>query len=157
MDLGQSYSVKKIVIYNRLDNMDRLSNSIVTLGGASGITVYSYEIGDTSQLDEVSFVVSKDKTLAKSAMSICDQTMSLLVGWTTSIGTLQAIADAVNEKGPQHMPGECCMDVATNSDFFGYRVSDLGYECMTLVILIILLCHIIQPVFNVYCSMTPSS
>ena len=29
----------------------------------------------------------------------------------------------IEEKGPDRMPGFCCMDVATNSQFFGYDVS----------------------------------
>ena len=68
---------------------------------------------------------TNDKGLAQSAMHNCDKSMSLLLGSTTSVGTLRAVASLVNnqEKGPKHMPGECCMDVATNSDFFGYRVS----------------------------------
>lgn len=64
-----------------------------------------------------------DKDLAKSAMHVCDSSQSLLIGETTSVGTLRAVASLVNEKGPDYMPGECCMDVPTNSDFFGYRVS----------------------------------
>ena len=64
-----------------------------------------------------------NKQLAKSAMYSCDESMSLLIGSQTSVGTLRSVANLVNEKGPQRMPGECCMDAATNSDFFGYRVS----------------------------------
>ena len=64
-----------------------------------------------------------DKDLAKSAMHSCDEAMSLLLGSTTSVGTLSKVATLVNNSGTEHMPGECCMDSATNSEFFGYRVS----------------------------------
>ena len=122
--------VTKIIIYNRNDCplsaeptgcRGRLSNSNVTLYDAGSNFIASYRIGDASKLDRI--VISNDKQLAKSVMHSCDRSMSLLVGSTTSVGTLQAIANAVVDNGPQHMPGECCMDVATNSDFFGYRVS----------------------------------
>ena len=66
---------------------------------------------------------ASDKQLAKSAMYSCDESMSLLIGSTTSVGTLRAVANLVNKIGPERMPGECCMDGTTNSEFFGYRVS----------------------------------
>jgi hypothetical protein len=50
--------------------------------------------------------------------------MKLLLGSSTSLGTLRAIANAVNEKGPEHMPGTCCLDSPMTSQFFGYHVSD---------------------------------
>ena len=77
-----------------------------------------------------------DPDLANKAMSICDESMSMLVGSQLSVGTLKEIADLVNEKGPNRMPGFCCMDTATNSDFFGFDVS-LGH--MVSVILFLLL------------------
>ena len=64
-----------------------------------------------------------DPDLANKAMSICDESMSMLVGSQLSVGTLKEIADLVNEKGANRMPGFCCMDTATNSDFFGFDVS----------------------------------
>ena len=50
-------------------------------------------------------------------MHNCDESMSLLLGSQISLGTLKATADLINdpEKGPEYMPGYCCMDVATNS------------------------------------------
>jgi hypothetical protein len=64
-----------------------------------------------------------DRGLAKSAMRICDESMSFLVGSQMSIGTLKGITDLVETKGVDRMPGYCCMDVATNSEFLGYDVS----------------------------------
>ena len=58
---------------------------------------------------------TKDRDLAKSAMRSCDESMSFLLGSQMSLGILKATADLINEKGPEYMPGYCCMDVATNS------------------------------------------
>jgi len=65
---------------------------------------------------------TKDRDLAKEAMRICDESMSFLVGSQLSVGTLKAIADAIEEGGADHMPGYCCMDIASNSEYFGYNV-----------------------------------
>ena len=67
---------------------------------------------------------TQDKDLAKKVMGICDKSMSFLVGSQLSVGTLKAIVDSLDaENGsPDHMPGYCCMDDATNSDLFGYNV-----------------------------------
>ncbi len=56
-----------------------------------------------------------DRDLAKTATSSCDKSMAFLAGSELSLGTLTAIADLVEEKGPEYMPGYCCMDVATDS------------------------------------------
>ena len=71
---------------------------------------------------------SRDRDLAKKVMSICDESMSFLVGSKLSVGTLKAIADSVAKDGTNQMPGYCCMDDATNSDLFGYNVR-LRYCC----------------------------
>ena len=89
------------------------------LPGFPGIT-------ETSGADNTCLSSRNNKQLAKSAMYSCDESMSLLVGSTTSVGTLRAVANLVNKVGPERMPGECCMDSATNSGFFGYRVSMLS-------------------------------
>ena len=132
--------VDQVNIYNRQDSWkSRLSNSVVTLVDREDIDIATYEIGDAASRSQIyisstDFSRNKthfcldsrdDKGLAKSAMYSCDESMSLLLGSTTSVGTLRAIANLTNdpEKGSEYMPGECCMDVATNSDFFGYRVS----------------------------------
>eukprot|EP00956_Cyclotella_meneghiniana_P046051 scaffold396893_cov129-Cyclotella_meneghiniana.AAC.1 len=62
-----------------------------------------------------------DGDLAKEAMHICDESMSFLVGSQLSVGTLKSIADSLENDGLDRMPGYCCMDVATNSEFFGYN------------------------------------
>ena len=64
-----------------------------------------------------------DKELSKFAMNSCDRSMSLLLGRLLSVGTLREITAIIKAKGPEYMPGTCCMDSATNSNFFGYRVS----------------------------------
>ena len=73
---------------------------------------------------------ARDKYLAKYAMGICDESMMLLVGSQVSAGTLESIADLVETKGPDRMPGYCCMDVATNSEFLGYDVSRFRCLCL---------------------------
>lgn len=60
----------------------------------------------------------------KDVIKTCDDSMSLLLGASTSIGTLQAIAKAVNDKGPERMPGTCCLDSPLTSQFYGHHVSD---------------------------------
>ena len=65
-----------------------------------------------------------DGDLAKEAMRICDESMSFLVGSQLSVGTLKSMADSLENNGLDRMPGYCCMDVATNSEFFGYNVSN---------------------------------
>ena len=72
---------------------------------------------------------AKDRYLAKEAMRICDESMSFLVGSQLSVGTLKSIADSIQEDGPERMPGYCCMDVATNSEFWGYNVRRLMVYC----------------------------
>jgi hypothetical protein len=56
-------------------------------------------------------------------MKTCDDSMALLLGSSTSLGTLRAVAKLVNEKGPERMPGTCCLDTSLTSQFFGYHVS----------------------------------
>ena len=68
--------------------------------------------------------LAKNKELAKAAMHQCDKSMSLLVGSQTSLGTLRAITDVVEEKGTDYMPGKCCFDSPTNHEsYFGMEVS----------------------------------
>lgn len=59
----------------------------------------------------------------KNVMKSCDDSMTLLLGSSMSIGTLRAIANIVNEKGPQYMPGSCCLDNPLTSQYFGSNVS----------------------------------
>ena len=67
---------------------------------------------------------TNDPELAKSAMHHCDESMSLLVGPQTSLGALRAIADLVEDEGPDRMPGSCCFDTPTTNDkYFGIHVS----------------------------------
>ena len=65
---------------------------------------------------------SYDRSLAKSAMRSCDESMSYLLGMQVSVGRLKAIADLVTNDSSR-MPGYCCLDDAANSLFFGYAVS----------------------------------
>ena len=53
MDLGQSTAVKKVIIFNRLNQFPRLSDSTVTLRDDANNILAVYEIGDASQLSQV--------------------------------------------------------------------------------------------------------
>lgn len=54
----------------------------------------------------------------------CDITMSMLVGQFTSNGRLAGIVRQIMSKGPNYMPGKCCLDKpTTSSSHFGSRVS----------------------------------
>lgn len=67
---------------------------------------------------------ANEPKLAKAAMHYCDASMSLLVGRQTSLGTLTAIADLINDEGLERMPGICCFDTPTSNDaYFGVDVS----------------------------------
>ena len=92
--------------------------------------------GDEINCGDGSFTLDslENKALPKSAMSSCDLSMSLLLGSTISLGTLTAITSLVSAKGTEHMPGNCCMDSPTNSDFFGYRVSIMIAASISIVV-----------------------
>lgn len=53
--------------------------------------------------------------------------MAILVGSSTSVGTVARHARVVNdpnvENAHQRLPGYCCMDTALDSEYFGYNVS----------------------------------
>ena len=67
-----------------------------------------------------------DSKLAKAAMHYCDASMELLVGRQTSLGTLKAVTDLVNENGVDRMPGSCCFDTPTTNDvYYGVDVSEV--------------------------------
>jgi len=55
--------------------------------------------------------------------------MALLLGSSTSLGTLRAIAQEVNDHGPERMPGTCCLDSPLTSKFFGYHYDPSAMEC----------------------------
>jgi len=82
-------------------------------------TSYSYDYGpvDTgcraTQLDPVQY---------SQLMQNCDDSMALLLGASTSVGSLVKIVDAITKYGTDRMPGRCCLDDATNSEFIGYNV-----------------------------------
>lgn len=61
--------------------------------------------------------------LVKDVLQTCDESMAFLLGEPTSVGTLRDIAKQVNENGPEFMPGMCCLDTPSNSEWFGYYVS----------------------------------
>ena len=65
---------------------------------------------------------SYDRSLAKSAMRSCDESMNYLLGTQASVGRLKAIVDLITNDSSR-MPGYRCSDDPTNSAFFGYVVS----------------------------------
>ncbi|KAL7486824.1 hypothetical protein ACHAW6_012424 [Cyclotella cf. meneghiniana] len=65
----------------------------------------------------------------KDAVKTCDASMELLLGSSTSLGTLRAIAQDVNNHGPERMPGTCCLDSPVTSQFFGYHYDHSTMKC----------------------------
>ncbi|KAL7521065.1 hypothetical protein ACHAWX_005756 [Stephanocyclus meneghinianus] len=65
----------------------------------------------------------------KNVIKTCDNSMALLLGSSTSLGTLRAIAKLVNNKGPQYMPGSCCLDDPMTSQFFGSHFDARTMDC----------------------------
>ncbi|EJK46274.1 hypothetical protein THAOC_35064, partial [Thalassiosira oceanica] len=70
--------------------------------------------------------------LLEGVLQTCDDSMSLLLGDMTSLGTLQEINWALNdtELGPEKaMPGSCCLDDPSTSEWFGYYyATSVTYE-----------------------------
>ncbi len=67
-----------------------------------------------------------DHDVTKLAMSTCIETMALLMGKQTLLGTLKSIVDLVDdpEHGPDNLPGKCCFDTPTTEGRnFGLHVS----------------------------------
>ena len=60
--------------------------------------------------------------MLRDVVGTCDESFSVLLGNATSVGTLRDIAHLVMEDGPKHMPGSCCLDSATSSEWFGANV-----------------------------------
>jgi hypothetical protein len=52
VDLGEGVAVSRVVIHNRLDNSERLSNSIVSLINYQGTAVKTWRIGDATYIRE---------------------------------------------------------------------------------------------------------
>ena len=53
----------------------------------------------------------------------CDTAMSLIFGDTTSVGQICSVASAVSEKGPERMPGRCCLDTPKSAGNLAMKVS----------------------------------
>ena len=56
---------------------------------------------------------SYDRSLAKSAMRSCDESMNYLLGTQASVGRLKAIAALITNDSSR-MPGYCCLNDAAN-------------------------------------------
>jgi hypothetical protein len=52
VDLGEGVAVSRVVIYNRIENSDRLSNSIVSLVNYQGTAVKTWRIDDATYVEE---------------------------------------------------------------------------------------------------------
>lgn len=60
-----------------------------------------------------------DNAISSQVASTCDESMALLLGDNLSLGTLIAVVNAIEENGPSYMPGTCCQDNPTTSEYFG--------------------------------------
>mgnify|MGYP000562941405 CR=1 FL=1 len=71
--------------------------------------------------------------LFQEALQACDDSMAILVGSATSVGTVARLASIVNdpnvENAYERLPGYCCMDTALDSEYFGFNVS-LLFLCL---------------------------
>ena len=81
-------------------------------------TAYSYEYS----VDSGCLTSQMDPAVSSKAMQSCDASMELLVGSSLSVGSLANIAKAIRDDGPHRMPGHCCLDKATDSEFIGHDV-----------------------------------
>ena len=133
---GQKWSIKskEVVLAAMSDDKSQKNSNQTWTPRFVGV---GYDLGihpgfpgsvDTSCAGSSCLSSVMDRDLAQRVMGICDESMSFLVGPQLSVGTLKAITDSVESGGPERMPGYCCMDVATNSEFFGYNVSILYWE-----------------------------
>ena len=83
----------------------------------------SISLGDGDLDYECHLTLSDQEKSARTAMEMCDTTMSLFVGNDMSVGRLREIASELEENGSSYMPGECCLDTAATSARFGFNVS----------------------------------
>jgi hypothetical protein len=136
IDLGTSCRGCKIVIHNRNILTCKLSNANLMLYDGSGNVVKTINVGNTCERAILMYDLSISPEIAKTAMNRCDESMALLVGSQTSLGTLKAIADLVTSEGPGRMPGECCFDTpSTTENYLGVDVRQLliayCFACIT--------------------------
>jgi hypothetical protein len=106
------------------------STRLLTVGSKGQQWKAVYKEGNYDYALIPDFPKMNDKETSKSGMRACDESRDLLLGHTTSLGRLKSIVDA------GVMPGTCCMDVATNSNYFGYRYdpklktkTDVSMQC----------------------------
>jgi hypothetical protein len=141
IDLPASYEARRIVIHNRGCGgvndqcLCRLSQANLLLYDGSGAVVSSISTGDTCGKATLTydpkdpggcFSSVLDQEVSKTAMHFCDKSMSLILGSTTSLGSLRAIKDEVLSKGLDYMPGRCCFDKPTTQNaYFGVYVSSM--------------------------------
>ena len=92
-------------------------------------TAYSYEYGP---IDTGCLTSQVDPEISSKAMQNCDSSMALLVGSSLSVGSLANIAKAIQDHGPEKMPGLCCLDTATDSEYLGHDVRvSMFLTCVT--------------------------
>ena len=91
---------------------------------------YAITLGCPGTLDHGCLTSAAEAKLAKSAMHACDESMSLLLGSQTSVGTLRALTDLIAEQGVDRIPGQCCFDTpTTNGTYLGTHYNPHLMEC----------------------------
>jgi hypothetical protein len=86
--------------------------------------------GYSTSVSNAGITKARDREVARAAMHQCDESMALLTGKQTSLGTLKVIADLVNKEGHERMPGTCCFDTpTTNDNYFGVDVRRCALLC----------------------------
>jgi len=67
--------------------------------------------------------------MLQNVVQTCDDTMSLLLGKSTSLGTLLKIAKLIEAKNHTRMPGTCCLDNPLMSSRFGHHYDQTTMSC----------------------------
>ena len=86
------------------------------------VSVSLTNIGDDTDID-----VACKHNQTKDAMQIRDKTIGLLLWEHTSTGNLRAVTILIYQKGPSQIPGTCCLDTVSTSEYFWImRVGEKG-------------------------------
>lgn len=121
--------------YEFASNLEDFPGTSSRTTGTWQINIYGRVYYYSYSLDEGCFSSQRDKELVSNAMSAADESLALLVGKLTSVGTIRRYAALVNDQSipnsSQLLPGTCCLDTALNSEFLGYNVSD--EKCLVVV------------------------
>lgn len=129
----------------RLCTSEELANNCAAYSGCDSRTqlvwaAYSFEYSAETECRSS----QNNYELSRRATKTCDDSISLLVGSTTSVGMVARYAAIVNAastvgNATDRLPGKCCMDDSLNSEHFGFNVS-FGALCICMCTFITYIC-----------------